>query len=248
MSFTAGDCQIGVQGLLMNRKFADSIFYEAVRKSVLEFTENYKHPLLEANGPIVQFVAFQNTYSPDYFMNTEDAGLDLSKVNSFFIYNDPYQVPNPDNDSTNSGYDLKLRSADNIEVLWNIPGLPLYWARSNNQILIGSMPDQAYSTYMRYQRQHPSSQTPNGFSATTVILMADRWQELLEYATAIRLAPQVNLADKKTELHTSLYGDAKFQTSSGAEGAPGLIFQATSQYSRDQSTTTRRFRLRMGRV
>ena len=101
---------------------------------------------------------------------------------------------------------------------------------------------------MRYQKQHPDTETPNGFDATTPIMMADEWQEILEYAAAIRLAPQVNLADKKNELHTSLYGDQKFQTSSGIEGAPGLIFQRTSQRNRDQATTTRRFRLRMGRV
>ena len=111
-----------------------------------------------------------------------------------------------------------------------------------------TMPDDTYYLYMRYQKQHPSTETPDGFSAGTSILMADSWQEILEYAAAIRLAPQANLADKKTELHTSLYGDQKFQTSGGIEGAPGLIFQRTSQRNRDQQTTTRRMRLRMGNV
>jgi hypothetical protein len=110
------------------------------------------------------------------------------------------------------------------------------------------MPDNTYSCYMRYQNQHPLSNVVNGFLTTTPIQMADTWQEILEYAAAMRCAPQVNLSNKKTELHTSLYGDQKFQTSSGIEGAPGLIFQRTSQRNRDQSTTTRRLRLRMGSV
>lgn len=246
MSFTAGDCLAGVTGLLMNRTISSSVFYEGVRKAVLELTETYKHPLLEATGPIVQLVAYQNIYDPDFFIQGGDAGLDVSIINSFFIYNDPYVVPSSVN-TENSGYNLKFRSMDAIEVLLNTAGLPLYWSRNNNQIYV-TMPDNTYSLYARYQKQHPSTETPGGFSSGTAIEMADSWQEVLEYATALRIAPQVNLADKKTELHTALYGDQKFQTSGGIEGAPGLIFGRTSQRNRDQSTSSRRMRVRMGNV
>lgn len=248
MSFQAGDCFTGIQGLLMNRVVAQALMLEEIRKAVLELTEEYKHPLLEATGPLTNFVAFQNVYVPNYFLQTGDANLDISKVNSFFIYNNPFVAPSGTNSETNAGYDLKFRSIDSIEVLLNVPGLPMYWSRNNNQLYFGSMPDQAYNCYMRYQKQHPLSDVVNGFTTTTPIQMADSWQEILEYASAIRIAPKVNLANKKTELHTSLYGDQKFQTSGGIEGAPGLIFQRTSQRNRDQETTTRRFRLRMGSV
>ena len=254
MSFLAGDCVAGIQGLLMNRTTADIVMMEAIRKSVLELTEDYKHPLLEDTGPIVSLVAFQNNYAASFFLQTADAPLDVKKVNSFFLFNNPYGVPSLSNLATNSGYDLKFRSPDSIEVLLNIPGLPIYWTRNNNLIYLASMPDQAYNCYMRYQTQHPLTQTVINTSplATTFsaqqIMMADEWQEILEYAAAIRIAPQVNLANKRSELHTSLYGDQKFQTSAGIEGAPGLIFQRTSQRNRDQATTSRRFRLRMGRV
>jgi hypothetical protein len=221
--------------------------YEAIRKSVLELTEDYKHPLLEATGPIVQLTAYQNVYAPNFFLQGGDANLDVSKVNSFYIFNNPYTVPSSIDTNTDAGYTLKFRSIESIEVLLNIAGLPIYWSRNNNQIYI-TMPDNAYYLYMRYQKQHPSTETPGGFSADTNVLMADSWQEILEYAAAIRLAPQANLADKKQELYTSLYGDQKFQTSGGIEGAPGLIFQRTSQRNRDQQTTTRRMRLRMGNV
>jgi len=248
MSFEAGDCFVGITGLLMNRQVAQATMLEAIRKAVLELTEDYKHPLLEATGANVQLTPYVNNYTPEFFTGAADASLDVSKVNSFFIYNNPYMVPSASNGITNAGYDLKYRSIKDIEVLLNIPGLPIYWSRNNNQIYIASMPDNSYSVYMRWQTQHPSTDAPNGFILTTPILMADSWQEILEYAAAIRLAPQVNLADKRTELHTDLYGDQKFQTSSGIEGSPGLIFQRTSQRNRDQATTTRRLRLRMGRV
>lgn len=248
MSFLAGDCVPGIQGLLMNRPIATTVMMEAIRKSVLELTTDYKHPLLEDTGPVTNLIAYQNSYAASFFLQTPDAPLDVTKVNSFFLYNYPYAAPSLSNNATNSGYDLKFRSPDSIEVLLNIPGIPLYWTRNNNLIYIASMPDNAYQVYMRYQTQHPLTQTVNGFTAATPIQMADEWMEILEYASAIRLAPQVNLANKKNELHTSLYGDQKFQTSSGIEGAPGLIFQRTSQRNRDQVTSTRRFRLRMGRA
>jgi hypothetical protein len=248
MSFVASDCYVGIQGLLMGRTVSDSVMLEAMRKAVLEFTEEYKHPLLEATGPIVQLVPFQNVYVPNFFLNAPDDNLDISKVNSFFIYNSPYAAPTSDNSLTNAGYNLKFSSINDIEVLLNVPGLPSRWTRNNNQIYVASMPDQPYYLYMRYQKQHPLTDTPNGFTDDTPIEMADSWQEILEYAVAMRCAPQANLADKKNELYTSLYGDQKFQTSGGIEGAPGLIFQRTSQRNRDQATTTRRMRLRMGRV
>lgn len=247
MSFTAGDCKVGITGLLMNRNISDAVMYEGIRKGVLELTEEYKHPLLEATGPIKQLTAYQNIYAPNFFLQVGDANLDISKVNSFFIYNNPFVVPSSISTDVNSGYDLKFRSIDSIEVLLNIAGLPIYWSRNNNQIYI-TMPDNAYYLYMRYQKQHPSTNTVGGFSSGTVIQMADSWQEVLEYAAALRIAPQVNLADKRTELQTALYGDQKFQTSGGIEGAPGLIFGRTSQRNRDQGTTTRRMRLRMGNV
>ena len=204
--------------------------------------------MLEATGPLVQLTAFQNSYSPNYFLNTGDANLDVSKVNSFFIYNNYFAPPSATNSITNAGYDLKFSSIKDIEVLLNIPGLPIYWSRNNNQIYVGSMPDQAYYLYMRYQKQHPNSNVVNGFTNTTPIEVADTWQEIIEYAAAMRIAPTINLADKKMELYSALYGDQKFQTSGGIEGAPGLIFQRTSQRNRDQQTTTRRLRLRMGGV
>lgn len=248
MSFEAGDCFSGINGLLMNRQVQQATMLEAIRKAVLELTEDYKHPLLEATGPTVQLVPFQNIYAPNYFLQAVDDNLDVSKINSFFIYNDPYQPPSPESSITNAGYVMVFRTIKDIEVLLNVPGLPMFWSRNNNQIYVGSMPDDSYYLYARYQKQHPLTNVVNGFTTATPIAMADTWQEILEYAAAIRLAPQVNLANKKTELHSSLYGDQKFQTSGGIEGAPGLIFQRTSQRNRDQATTTRRLRLRMGGV
>lgn len=246
MSFEVKDCYAGIKGLLQNRAISNTMMQEEMRKAVLELTEDYKHPLLEETGPIVALTAFQSEYDPDFFLQVADHGLDVEKINSFFLFNNPYVVPSTNNNGTNSGYEVPFRSIDSIEVLINIPGLPLYWTRNNNKFYV-TLPDQSYNCYVRYQKEHPLANEVNGFSDDTQqIMMADSWQEILEYAAALRIAPKVNLADKRTELHTALYGSQKFQTSGGIEGAPGLIFQRTSQRNRDQRTTTRRLRLRMG--
>jgi hypothetical protein len=247
MSFTVADCYQGITELLMNRPVATATMQSAIKKAVFELTEDYKHPLLEATGPTVATVAFQNIYPPTYFLTAPDAtaALDIEKVNSFFIYNNPYAVPSLTNSQANSGYDLKFMAIKDMEVLLNIPGIPIYWSRNNNQIYLGSMPQSTYNLYMRYQKEHPFS---NPIVGTDQIMMANSWQDVLEYAAAMRCAQQINLSTKATELQARLYGDQKFQTSGGIEGAPGLIFQRTSQRNRDQSTTTRRLRLRMGSV
>src|SRR5271157_1714306 len=161
MSFQAGDCVAGITGLLMNRTVATTVMMEAIRKAVLELTTDYKHPLLEDTGPIVALVAYQNNYAPSFFLNAPEAPLDVSKVNSFFLFNNPYAAPSLSNNATNSGYDLKFRSPDSIEVLLNIPGLPIYWTRNKNQIYLASFPKKANNSYMRYQTKHPSSETVN---------------------------------------------------------------------------------------
>jgi hypothetical protein len=64
----------------------------------------------------------------------------------------------------------------------------------------------------------------------------------------MRAARDLNLQSKANELYTALYGDSKFQLTSGVEGCPGLIFQRTSQERRDQGTAMKSMRLKMGRV
>ena len=70
----------------------------------------------------------------------------------------------------------------------------------------------------------------------------------MEYAIAYRAATDLNLNSKAADLFAKLYGDTRFISSAGVEGTPGLIFQRTSQMRRDQTTTTKHMRLKMGRV
>ena len=146
--------------------------------------------------------------------------------------------------TVNSGFQLKFKTIDNIEVLINIPGLPTAWTRHEGQIYLGCVPDQNYPCYMRYIHE-------NAFPTDTtadLIYFPKTWKDILSYNIAMRAARDLNLQSKANELYSALYGDSKFQISGGIEGTPGLVFQRTSQERRDQTTTIKSLRLRMGRV
>ena len=246
MSFTIGSLQPGVQAILNNRPASsyNNTLAEYVRKVVLELSENYKFPGLQTSGPVVQLVPLQAVYSPDFFVSTGDQGLEVNKVNSFFIYTNPYATLSNINDE-NSGFNLKFSTVDDIEVLINIPGLPVKWTRFEGDVWIGSAPDQPYSCYMRYQHENPFPNRGNPDANNDLIYMPNSWQDIMEYATANRIARDLNLSSKANELNTTLNGDAAFQRSGGIEGSPGLIFQRTSQENRDQTTSMKSMRLRI---
>ena len=60
--------------------------------SALELSEDYKFPGLQTTGPVVNLVPLQANYSPDFFLKPADAGLELNKVDSFFIYTNGYTL------------------------------------------------------------------------------------------------------------------------------------------------------------
>jgi hypothetical protein len=208
--------------------------------SALELSENYKFPGLQTSGPVVTLTPLQAVYSPNFFLSTDDQNLEVNKVDSFFIYTNGYtQLQSPT--QQNTGFELKFKTIDNIEVLINVPGLPTQWTRHEGNIWLGCVPDQAYSCYMRYIHENPFPLD----TAADLIFFPNTWKDILSYSIAMRAARDLNLQSKANELFTALYGDSKFQISGGTDGTPGLIFQRTSQENRDQTTSTKSLRLRM---
>lgn len=251
MSFAQNVCFSGVTRLLMGRTLSPLTIVENMIKGIYEITTDYKFPGLEASGPVVNLVAFQANYSPNYFLQPGDADLDLNMVNSFFIYNNPFVAVTGGNYQvqTNSGYNLTYKTIDNIEVLLNIPGLPINWTRHEGEVWV-TMPDNTYSIYMRYQKEHPwpSRNTTTEAAGNDLVLLPNDWQDIVEHITAMRCAREINLSNRANELYTILFGDTKFQSSDGVDGSPGLIAKRTSQRNRDQKTAPKRLRLRMGSV
>ena len=243
MSYSIASLSPRVSKLLQGRPIADADLINYAQDTALELGENYKFPGLQSTGPVKQLIPLQAVYSPNFFLSTSDQGLEVNKVDSFFIYTNGYtQLSSPT--QQNTGFELKFKTIDNIEVLINVPGLPTAWTRHEGNIWLGCVPDQAYSCYMRYIHEGPF---PLGTTAD-FIYFPNSWKDILSYCIAMRAARDLNLQSKANELYTALYGDAKFQLSGGTDGTPGLVFQRTSQENRDQTTTTKSLRLRINRM
>ncbi len=240
MSYSILSLQTRVQSLLQNRTVTSAMLVIYAQDSALELSENYKFPGLQTSGPVVELTPLQAVYSPDYFLATADQGLEVNKVDSFFIYTNGYTALTSPTQQ-NTGFDLKFKTIDNIEVLINVPGLPTAWTRHEGNIWLGCVPAIAYSCYMRYIHENPFPLD----TTADLIFFPNTWKDILSYSIAMRAARDLNLQSKANELFTALYGDSKFQISGGTDGTPGLIFQRTSQENRDQTTTTKSLRLRM---
>lgn len=246
MSFPISALIPGCQALLNGRPVSawNNTIAEYARKTVLEFAEDYKIPLVQQTGPVVSLIPLQAKYDPSFF-TVGNATLEVNKVDSFFIYTNGYN-PLISQTMQNTGFNLTFSTIDNIEVLINVPGLPTKWTRHEGQIYLGCTPNIVYNCYMRYSPEHSFPNAGTGSANTDTIFFANSWQDVIEYAIAMRAARDLNLTAKANELYAALYGDAKFQISGGIEGTPGLIFQRTSQERRDQTTTTKSMRLRIG--
>lgn len=245
MPFTVSQVFTDLTDYFSGRALNQASAYEWIRKSVLELTESYKFPDIETPGPTVQLTQFSSgPYPYNTFMSPSDAGLDITNIDSLWIYYQPPQSLNASN-GENPGIQLKFRTIDVIEQDLNIVGLPVYWTRYNGQIYIAFAPDQPYFTYARYRKMQKFS-TP--VAGTDVILMPNTWQDIVGYASAERGAISLDLNERAEKFHNKLYGDPKFQRSGGTEGAPGLIFMRTSQEQRDKVRSSIALRPRIARA
>ncbi len=242
MAYSISSLSLRISSLLQGRSVVDPMLSIYAQDTAEELSENYKFPGLQTTGPVVTLVPLQAVYSPNFFLSVADQGLEVNKIDSFFIYTNGYS-PLENANQQNTGFELKFKTIDNIEVLINVPGLPTAWTRHEGDIWLGSVPDQAYQCYMRYIHEQPF---PAGTSSD-LLYFPNSWKDILSYCIAMRAARDLNLQSKANELYTALYGDSKFQITSGQEGTPGLIFARTPQENRDQTTSTKSMRLRMCR-
>lgn len=240
-NFTFGDCYPQISEYSAGRVFPQANMDRWLKRTILELAKDYWFQGLQATGPYVNFIQYQQQYDPSFFSNSGDAALDLNKIVSFFMYYDSNllasQLPGNGN---NPGVQLRYRMIASAENTMAITSFPSYWSRWNGKIFIAPNPQKGYLVFMRYQKQHPFDQIgPN-----QVIFLDDDWQDIVEYAAAYRAALSVRLLDIAGNIHQILYGDPEFQRSGGLKGQPGLIFGRISQYQRDSSTTTRSIQLR----
>lgn len=201
------------------------------RKAILELTQTYEFEELKVTGPLTTFTANQAEYSKNFFtINNED----WTDIKSWFL-----QLP-----TTTVGWEIKGRSLMMVEPLSKISGIPTFWAQHGSLLIIGFNPNQAYTTQVRYQRKHPfTPQDQRNISVNSYdnneIYMPEEWQDVIEFAAAIRGATEERQFDYVNGYRDIVYGDEKYRLSDGQEGNPGLIFGLTSQQYRNKQHNER---------
>lgn len=241
-SFDVNTIYTNMSGYFSGKTIPQSACWEHTAKVCLELSQNYKSPLLQATGPVQQLTQYKaGPYPYSFFENTADAGLEINKFDSFFIY---YNLPpslNP-NEEGNAGFELTFKTIDVLEILLNQPGVPSYWSRHGDQIWFAMAPNAQFYAYLRYQKEHPFPNRGTASAGSDPILFENTWQDIIEIGTAQRLAQfNFNMRQRATDFAQVIKGMLTGTT----ETAPGFIFGRTSQEQRDQQTTTKQMRLKM---
>ena len=247
-SYTVGTIYNNMPQYFSNRVIPQAACCEHVSKVCLELSENYKFPGLQGTGPTVNLTQYKaGPYTYDTFQNANDAGLEINKFDSFFIY---YQGSAPIANQANAGFEMTFKTINDLEILMNQLGPPSYWTRHEGKIYFAMQPDQTtYYVYLRYQKEHPFPNRSLNTAINDPILLPNSWQDVIEVCTAERLAKfNFNLNQRAADFYNMIYGDPKFRNTGGTEGSPGLIFARTSQEQRDQTTTTKQMRLKMRKI
>lgn len=242
---TINDMILPVVKLLGNRGDVAALATQEIADACTELSNNYPFEELRETGPLVQFTSGQNTYSPSFFLTTGTTPPRVfNKVVSWFFYLQP-----PVNLSTvgsvgyaNPGYNLRFRDIEDMEVLANTLSLPQFWSQlGTGDLIVAATPNQSYYTYMRYQFLQLFT-SPVALNSDP-ILLPNTWWDIIQYASAERIALQLRMQDVADRFHTKLFGDPEFQRSSGGRGQPGLIARRISQTQKNQSRSTRSVRM-----
>lgn len=246
-NFDVGDVVDELPNILAGRQIDPVRGAAACRKAVRELSNDYAFQGLQNTGPNFNFTSGVFQYTPEFFKQPSDAGLGIRRVISFFMYYTVPFIPAVSMGQASPGINLKYVDPQTIENYINVVTLPTAYTRFNGNFLIGPCPDKAYTGYMRYQLEHafPNAGIPAN-ELEDVIFLDNDWQDIVEYATAMRYAIATRLLDYAKDFREILYGDPKFQLSGGQEGQPGLIFRRVSMQERYGSMSTKRMQVVRG--
>lgn len=240
---TVADLIPGVTRKLGNRTDIANDCPLWIRDAVLELTMSYSFSDLQTTGPVVNFVIGQSEYAATFFTNNNEKA---SRITSWYRYNQGTATTT--NNTTLQGTWIKFRTLPVVEQMAKVLAPPTKWSRINkNTLLVGAVPDQAYATFQRYQKQHPFPKDTienNNFLASLLqqeIYMPDDWKIIVEFWAARVGALEKRMLDYAQSYYQVLYGDPEFQKSGGTKGAPGLIFERQSQFERDSAQNERAF-------
>ena len=212
--------------------------YYWIQDAILELSRNFRFQGLERTGPQFQFTVGVTSYAPTVWMDVIAKETITNLIPSIFRFFNPFS---PTNIGVNAGSTMKWKTVDALELMFQSPGIPTYFTRYNDQLLVAPQPDTSYTAYVRYQVEHPFS-TPE-VEPTDPFLLPNDWKEIVEYAAALRGATVLRMLDYANQYHGVLFGDPEYQRSSGGRGQPGLIARRHSQMETDSTSMMRSIRV-----
>lgn len=225
---TIADLVPEVQKLLGNRSDIGDQAPYWIRDCLLEVTENYVFDELRVNGP--QFNLTAGTYSYDLSNFLLPGDFNYSQLPVFVMYfNYPQNtVPIP----------LVYQQPIVVESVSTFSGPPTMWTRFGNNLIFGLNPDKTYTVYCKYQRQHPVNDKNLG---ATPIMILRSWLQVIKFGAAIIGSVILRMPDYTSLYYATLYGDAKYVSSNGRQGRPGIIARLTTQPERDKEYNSQGF-------
>lgn len=216
MSMLMTEIQLGVRRKLGGRVDQNANLNIWIAETVLELAQSYSFKELLITGPAVPFQVGVNTYDRSTWCQ---AGDDWTDIKSWFLFF---------NSNSGPGWQLKGRNISFVDQYSNIAGIPAYWSEADGQnIVVGFNPNNNYYAQMRYQRVNPFTYNVDGSLApadTDIVYLPNDWQEIIEYAAAIRAASELRAFDYVDKYYSLLHGDDDYRESGGTKGKPGLIF------------------------
>ena len=236
----------GVWALLSQRQdlIANGI-YQWIGETLLELSRDFRFQGLERTGPNFTLIPNQVSYAITNFVNPNDLPVIVNLIPSFFRYFSPLNST-----GANAGSNLAWKTIDALELMFHTPGVPTYFTRYQDAILVAPNPNQAYVTYLRYQIEHPFEQI-NGVpvpSPTDAFLLPNEWKDIVEFSAAQRGAVVLRMLDYAAQYKGIIFGDPEFQRTSGGAGNPGLIHRRISQMEGDSISMMRQIRAQVRRT
>lgn len=195
-----------------------------IKRTIEELTESYPFIELEEIGDTKTFTIGTAVYNKTFFTK---GAVKATMFNELAVY-----IDYPNNSKTNP---IFFRELQVVSPMSKIAGLPCFWTQHGDDLIFGLNPNNPYSVYARYQREHPF----DSCLVNTTIKMPSSWEEIVEYGAAERGAIELRMLDYVTMYHAVLFGDPEFELSSGAKGKPGLIFRRLSQHDRNSSNNAK---------
>lgn len=219
------DLYPGIIRKLRGRTDEDDNLASYTKAALLDLTQNYEFEELRVTGPVSSFIAYKSEYpkggSACPFINPGD--VKLTFIVTWYCYFNVLPIIL----GQSLGLGMKGRSPRVVEPMSKISGQPSIYGLVGNNILVGFMPNIAYATQMRYQRQHPFNLDVN-LGKSTVFIPED-WQDIIEYAAAEKACDTLGMNEIGMLYHQKLYGSPG---SRGRPPQPGLIAERMSMQSR----------------